>query len=67
MNHRRPGHDDVPAPTTPSSEHELRDGVTFFVTRAERRALLVALRAIDRDRSRALLRALGLRPGADDE
>ena len=39
---------------------DLPDAVTFFVTRAERSMVLRALRGIDPDRSRALLRALGV-------
>lgn len=45
---------------TPTPPGELPDAITFFVTRAERNAALRALRAIDRDRGRALLRALGI-------
>ncbi|GEM_PF-5289761 len=45
------------APVQPGG---LPDAITFFVTRAERNAVLRELRGIDRDRGRALLSALGL-------
>lgn len=37
--------------------------VVFFVSAAERRLIVRALRRLDRDRARALLRVLGLRGG----
>lgn len=48
----------VPGGAMPADD--LPDAVTFFVTRAERSMVLRALRGIDPDRSRALLRALGV-------
>lgn len=37
--------------------------LVFFVSAAERRLIVRALRRLDRDRARALLRVLGLRGG----
>jgi hypothetical protein len=48
----------VPTPAKPPEDAEIPHPLTFFVTRAQRRAILAALRAIDVDRSRALRTAL---------
>lgn len=43
-------------PAGPTHADSLPDALTFFVTRAQRRAILRTLRATDPDRTRALLR-----------
>jgi hypothetical protein len=45
-------------PTTPEARADLPRALTFFLTEAQRAAVLCALRRRDSDRSRALLRAL---------
>ena len=46
---------------TPTGGH-LPHALTFFLTEDERRKVLRRLRRIDRDRARALLKALRIRP-----
>lgn len=55
----------VPAPAREMREEA--HPVTFFVTRAQRRAILAALRAIDGDRVKALCAALGVGEGVASE
>ena len=45
----------------PSDPDALPVALTFFLTQGERRAVLASLRTRSPDRSRALLRVLGLR------
>jgi len=47
-------------PERPSPEGELPHALTLFLTRDQRRAVLRRLREVDKDRARALLRALGV-------
>ena len=49
-----------PAPAVPVAQSELPHPITFFVTGRERTEVLRALRALHRDRTVALLRALGI-------
>jgi len=49
-----------PKPAPPPDPDTLPHPVTFFLTRAERRRVLRALRAIHADRRRALLVAIKL-------
>lgn len=53
----------VPEPSPPPDPERLPSAVTFFLSAGQRRAVLAALRAIDRDRTRALLRVLGVAGG----
>lgn len=50
----------VPAPAPAGGQGELPHALTFFLTGGQRAAVVRALRRIDRDRVRALLRALGV-------
>jgi hypothetical protein len=50
----------VPKPAEPPSD--VPHPLTFFVTRAQRRAILAALKAIHADRTRAILKALAIKP-----
>lgn len=50
----------VPEPGTPVRSDDLPHALTFFLTKAQRRAVLRALGRHGRDRAVALLRALGL-------
>ena len=54
--------DDIgpPAPAAPPPQAALPHPITFFVTGRERTEVLRALRAVHRDRTVALLRALGI-------
>jgi hypothetical protein len=55
-------------PATPRETQAVEDlpqGLTFFVSAAARREILARLREIDTDRSRALLRALGIALGIE--
>lgn len=49
-----------PAPAAPPPQAALPHPITFFVTGRERTEVLRALRALHRDRTAALLRALGI-------
>ncbi len=51
----------MPAPNPDT----LPSAVTFFLTAGQRREVVRALRAIDRDRARALLLALGIKRDSD--
>lgn len=56
------------APTTPAPPRpadELPTSLTLFMTIAERRAVIARLRAVDRDRSTAMLICLGLHRKGD--
>ncbi len=48
----------VPAPAVAPDAGELPHALTFFLTGAQRAAVLRALRRVDADRARALLRVL---------
>ncbi len=49
-----------PAPAAPAPQSALPHPITFFLTGRERTDVLRALRAVDRDRTAALLRTLGI-------
>lgn len=54
----------LPKPIPETSTGALPSALTFFVTRAQRNAILRTLKRLSDDRSRALLIALGeLQPG----
>lgn len=54
----------LPKPIPETSTSTLPSALTFFVTRAQRNAILRTLKRLSDDRSRALLIALGeLQPG----
>ncbi|MEZ6242704.1 MAG: hypothetical protein R3B57_06635 [Phycisphaerales bacterium] len=50
----------MPAPRDAGDAGELPHALTFFLTSAQRTAVLRALRRVDEDRARALLRVLGV-------
>lgn len=50
----------LPAPASPTPEGELPHPLTFFLTAAERRAVLAVLTPHGHRRAAALLRALGI-------
>lgn len=54
------GADGKARPAKARARGTLDEAVTFFTTRAQKRALLRALRAVDRDRTRALLVVAGV-------
>jgi hypothetical protein len=57
-------HNTFPAPTREADTGTLPSALTFFVTRAQRDAILRLLECLSDDRSRALLIALGeIEPG----
>lgn len=60
MRTRRDRSDRVPKPREGGDPDALPHALTFFLSAAERRAVLRALRRFERDRARALLRALGI-------
>jgi len=49
-----------PSPASAPEPSTLPSAVTFFLSAGQRRRVLAALRAIDHDRTRALLAALGV-------
>ncbi len=51
-------------PAPPPAEGALPHAITFFVSAEQRRLILAALRAFDKDRVRALCLALGVRSEA---
>lgn len=51
-----------PAPAAPAPQSQLPHPLTFFLTGRERTEVLRALRVVHRDRTAALLRALGIEP-----
>lgn len=55
----------VPAPHAPPAERDLPYPLTFFLRAGERRRVLRVLRALDADRSRALVKALAAVSRAD--
>lgn len=57
----------VPEPSPPPDPERLPSAVTFFLSAGQRRMVLAALRAIDRDRTLALLRMLEIERGPTDE
>jgi hypothetical protein len=59
---RCPRPDDPPRPVRAPPPDALPSSVTFFVTAAQRRALLARLREIHHDRAAALFAALGIDP-----
>lgn len=63
MNHTTPD-EQIPHPRPERGSGHLPDALTFFMTRAQRRRVLRALREHHNDRTRALLIALGLGDGA---
>jgi hypothetical protein len=50
-------------PSSPKSADDLPHPLTFFLTQAQRRRVIAALRALHRDRITALHRALRIQPG----
>lgn len=56
-----------PGPRIEPGTGQLPSAVTFFLTRAQRRALLKVLKVLGDDRSAALLTALGLDDNATNE
>jgi len=60
-------HDALPIPRNEAHSGTLPSALTFFVSRAQRAAILRALKQLSDDRSRALLIALGeIEPGHPD-
>ncbi len=49
-----------PAPAAPAPQSQLPHPLTFFLSGRERTEVLRALRAVHRDRTAALLQALGI-------
>jgi hypothetical protein len=51
----------IPQPKQEPNQHHLPAALTFFITRKQRTQILRALKALDQNRTTALIRALSIK------